>query len=161
VSAYSAGRDTGAEFTVRLPLQAGLEAEGKRASADSLPQPRRRVLIVDDDRDVADGLRAALEIHTHRVAVAHNGPEALAAARIFKPDVVFCDIGLPGMNGYDVARAFRADGAFRSTVLVALSGYAQSEDLAKASAAGFDQHLAKPPNIEKIKRICASAGGNN
>ena len=129
--------------------------------AQSPPQPARRVLIVDDDRDVADGLRAALEIHTHHVAVAHNGPEALAAARLFKPDVVFCDIGLPGMNGYDVARAFRADGSFRSTVLVALSGYAQSEDLAKASAAGFDQHLAKPPNIEKIKRICASAGGSN
>jgi len=158
VSAQSAGRDQGAELTVRLPLHAGVEALGRRAPAESLPQPRRRVLIVDDDRDVADGLRAALEIHTHLVAVARNGPEALAAARLFKPDVVFCDIGLPGMNGYEVARAFRADGAFRSTLLVALSGYAQSEDLAKASAAGFDQHLAKPPNIEKIKRICASAG---
>ena len=155
VSAYSAGRNQGAEFTVRLPLQAALEIAAKMVRAESLPQPGRRVLIVDDDRDVADGLRAALEIHTHQVAVAHNGPEALAAARLFKPDVVFCDIGLPGMNGYEVARAFRADGAFRSTLLVALSGYAQSEDLAKASAAGFDQHLAKPPNIEKIKRICA------
>jgi len=158
VSAQSAGRDQGAELTVRLPLHAGVEASGRTALAESLPQPRRRVLIVDDDRDVADGLRAALEIHTHQVAVARTGPEALAAARLFKPDVVFCDIGLPGMNGYEVARAFRADGAFRSTLLVALSGYAQSEDLAKASAAGFDQHLAKPPNIEKIKRICASAG---
>jgi PAS domain S-box-containing protein len=161
VSAYSAGRNQGAELTVRLPLQAKLETRAQIARADSLPQPGRRVLIVDDDRDVADGLRAALEIHTHEVAVAHNGPEALAAARLFKPDVVFCDIGLPGMNGYEVARAFRADGAFRSTVLVALSGYAQSEDLAKATAAGFDQHLAKPPNIEKIKRICASAGESN
>ena len=161
MSAYSAGRNQGAEFTVRLPLQAGLETAAQIARAESLPQPGRRVLIVDDDRDVADGLRAALEIHTHEVAVAHNGPEALAAARLFKPDVVFCDIGLPGMNGYEVARAFRADGAFRSTVLVALSGYAQSEDLAKASAAGFDQHLAKPPNIEKIKRICAGAREEN
>ncbi len=157
VSAYSAGRNQGAELTVRLPLQAELATAAERARAESPPQPGRRVLIVDDDRDVADGLRAALEIHTHEVAVAHNGPEALAAARLFKPDVVFCDIGLPGMNGYEVARAFRADGAFRSTLLVALSGYAQSEDLAKASAAGFDQHLAKPPNIEKIKRICAGA----
>jgi PAS domain S-box-containing protein len=155
VSVQSAGRDQGAEFTVRLPLFAGLAAEAKTAVAQSPPQPGRRVLIVDDDRDVADGLRAALEIHTHQVAVAGNGPDALAAARLFKPDVVFCDIGLPGMNGYEVARAFRADEAFRSTVLVALSGYAQSEDLAKASAAGFDQHLAKPPNIERIKRICA------
>jgi PAS domain S-box-containing protein len=155
VSAYSAGRNQGAELTVRLPLQPGHQAAAEIARAESPPQPGRRVLIVDDDRDVADGLRAALEIHTHEVAVAHNGPEALAAARLFKPDVVFCDIGLPGMNGYEVARAFRADGAFRSTLLVALSGYAQSEDLAKASAAGFDQHLAKPPNIEKIKRICA------
>ena len=157
VSVYSAGRNQGAEFTVRLPLQAELETAAQIVRVESLPQPGRRVLIVDDDRDVADGLRAALEIHTHQVAVAHNGPEALAAARLFKPDVVFCDIGLPGMNGYEVARAFRADGAFRSTLLVALSGYAQSEDLARASAAGFDQHLAKPPNIEKIKRICAGA----
>ena len=157
VSVYSAGRNQGAEFTVRLPLQAELETAAQIVHVESLPQPGRRVLIVDDDRDVADGLRAALEIHTHQVAVAHNGPEALAAARLFKPDVVFCDIGLPGMNGYEVARAFRADGAFRSTLLVALSGYAQSEDLARASAAGFDQHLAKPPNIEKIKRICAGA----
>jgi PAS domain S-box-containing protein len=161
VSAYSAGRGQGAELTVRLPLQASLQTEPKLARDPSPPQPGRRVLIVDDDRDVADGLRAALEIHTHRVTVAHSGPEALAAARLFKPDVIFCDIGLPGMNGYEVARAFRADGNFRSTVLVALSGYAQSEDLAKASAAGFDQHLAKPPNIEKIKRICAGAGGAN
>jgi PAS domain S-box-containing protein len=161
VNAYSAGRNQGAEFTVRLPLQAEVESTAQIARAESLPQPGRRVLIVDDDRDVADGLRAALEIHTHEVAVAHNGPEALAAARLFKPDVVFCDIGLPGMNGYEVARAFRADGAFRSTLLVALSGYAQSEDLAKASAAGFDQHLAKPPNIEKIKRICAGARAGN
>lgn len=161
VSVCSAGRDRGAEFTVRLPLHAGLASEAKTALAQSPPQPRRRVLIVDDDRDVADGLRAALEIHTHEVAVAGNGPDALATARLFKPDVVFCDIGLPGMNGYEVARAFRADGAFRSTLLVALSGYAQSEDLARASAAGFDQHLAKPPNIEKIKRICAGAGASN
>ena len=161
VSAYSAGRNQGAELTVRLPLQAGRETPARVVRTEPPPQPCRRVLIVDDDRDVADGLRAALEIHTHEVAVAHNGPEALAAARLFKPDVVFCDIGLPGMNGYEVARAFRADGAFRSTLLVALSGYAQSEDLAKASAAGFDQHLAKPPNIEKIKRICASTPGTN
>ncbi len=157
VTASSAGRDQGAEFTVRLPLHAGRETETKVARDPSPPAPGRRVLIIDDDRDVADGLRAALEIHTHRVAVVHNGPEALSAARVFKPDVVFCDIGLPGMNGYEVARAFRADGTFRSTVLVALSGYAQSEDLAKASAAGFDQHLAKPPNIEKVKRLCAAA----
>ena len=157
VSVCSAGRNQGAEFTVRLPLQAELATAAQSVRVESLPQPGRRVLIVDDDRDVADGLRAALEIHTHQVAVAHNGPEALAAARLFKPDVVFCDIGLPGMNGYEVARAFRADGAFRSTLLVALSGYAQSEDLARATAAGFDQHLAKPPNIEKIKRICAGA----
>jgi PAS domain S-box-containing protein len=157
VSAHSAGRDQGAELTVRLPLEARRETAAKSGRPEGPPQPGRRVLIVDDDRDVADGLRAALEIHTHEVAVAHNGPDALAAARLFKPDVVFCDIGLPGMNGYEVARAFRADGAFRFTLLVALSGYAQSEDLAKASAAGFDQHLAKPPNIERIKRICAGA----
>ena len=106
----------------------GARRSSQNASDLRIPQLGRRVLIIDDDRDVADGLRAVLEIHSHQVEVARNGHDALQAARLFKPDIVFCDIGLPGMNGYEVARAFRADGTFSSTRLVALSGYAQAED---------------------------------
>jgi PAS domain S-box-containing protein len=159
VSVRSAGLNQGSEFIVRLPIEGGMSRRGEIASDLRIPQLGRRVLIIDDDRDVADGLRAVLEIHKHQVEVAGNGRDALEAARLFRPDIVFCDIGLPGMNGYEVARAFRADGAFRSIRLVALSGYAQAEDLAKARAAGFDQHLAKPPNMEKIRRICSTVGG--
>jgi PAS domain S-box-containing protein len=161
VSVHSDGSNQGSEFTVRLPLEGGLAGRSEVASDLRIPQLGRRVLIIDDDRDVADGLRAVLEIHSHQVEVARNGRDALEAARLFKPDIVFCDIGLPGMNGYEVARAFRADGSFRSTRLVALSGYAQAEDLAKARAAGFDQHLAKPPSMEKIRRICSTVGGDH
>jgi CheY-like chemotaxis protein len=115
------------------------------------------VLVIEDDADVADGLKAALEIDDHRVTLARNGAEGIEGARRTHPDVVLCDIGLPGMNGYEVARAFRADDALRSSFLVALSGYAQADDIDRARAAGFDEHLAKPPTIERLKRVFAAA----
>ena len=114
------------------------------------------MLIIEDDADVATGLKAALEIDAHDVTLARSGAEGLAQARKSRPDVVLCDIGLPAMNGYDVARAFRADEVLRSTFLVALSGYAQAEDIERAHAAGFDEHLAKPPTIARLKRIFAA-----
>jgi PAS domain S-box-containing protein len=159
VHARSDGRNQGAEFTVCLPLDATPPVAVKPAAARKGAQPGRRVLIIDDDQDVASGLRAALEIHDHHVEVAGDGRKGLDAARAFKPDIVFCDVGLPGMNGYEVARAFRADRGLRGTLLVALSGYAQAEDLKKARTAGFDHHLAKPPDMQSITRICSSAGG--
>jgi PAS domain S-box-containing protein len=156
VNARSEGLGQGAEFIVRLPL-ATTAARGIRAAADDGNAARQRVLVIEDDGDVADGLQSALEIDEHQVVVARSGAEGLEAARGYHPDVVLCDIGLPGMNGYDVARAFRADDALRSTFLVALSGYAQAEDVDRARAAGFDEHLAKPPTIDKLKRIFAAA----
>ena len=113
--------------------------------------------MVEDDLEIAEGLRAALRIENHVVEIARNGPSALERARAFNPDAVLCDIGLPGMDGYAVARAFRADPALAATFLIALSGYAQAEDVARARAAGFDHHLAKPATVEKIHR--ALAGG--
>jgi two-component system CheB/CheR fusion protein len=108
------------------------------------------VLIIEDNRDAADTLREVLEMEGHEVAVAHSGPEGLAKARQFHPDLVFCDIGLPGMEGYEVARRFRADEGLKHAHLVALSGYALPEDLRRAAEAGFDRHIAKPPTIAKI-----------
>jgi two-component system CheB/CheR fusion protein len=115
------------------------------------------VLIIEDNIDAADSLREALEFSEHEVEVAYNGPAGIAKARKYKPEVVFCDIGLPGMDGFDVARAFRADDALRGTYLVALSGYAQPEDVLRASEAGFDQHLAKPPSLERLEQTLAQA----
>jgi two-component system CheB/CheR fusion protein len=87
------------------------------------------------------------------VEVAHDGPAALACARAFRPEYVFCDIGLPGMDGYEVARRFGAEEALRSAYLVALSGYALPEDLERAAEAGFRRHLAKPPSLEAIEEL--------
>jgi two-component system CheB/CheR fusion protein len=156
VRAHSDGLGKGAEFTVRLPLATTDAGTAAGSREDGATRAHRRVLIIEDDADVAAGLKAALEIDAHDVTLARSGSEALALARNDRPDVVLCDIGLPEMNGYDVARAFRADAALRSTFLVALSGYAQAEDIKRAHAAGFDEHLAKPPTIDRIKRIFAA-----
>jgi PAS domain S-box-containing protein len=154
VRAESAGRGSGSQFTITLPL-----ANAGRVAAPeppALPSVRaKRVLVIEDDLEIADGLQAALQIGNYEVAIARTGQAGLDRARTFGPDAVLCDIGLPGLDGYAVARAFRADPALRSIFLVALSGYAQAEDVAKARAAGFDRHLAKPANIEKVLRVLA------
>ncbi|MGC4115973.1 MAG: ATP-binding protein [Myxococcales bacterium] len=156
VAARSAGLGQGAEFTVRLPLASGAGG-AVQAAAPAPALPRRRILIIEDNVDAADSLREVLELDGHEVAVANDGPAGLALARRTGPDVVLCDIGLPGMDGYAVARAFRLDEALRHVLLVALSGYAQREDMERAAAAGFDHHLAKPPNLEKLEAVLAGA----
>jgi two-component system CheB/CheR fusion protein len=113
----------------------------------------RTILIIEDNRDAAASLSEALELSGHRVAVAHDGETGLAKARELRPEVVLCDIGLPQMDGYAVARAFRADDVLKSAFLVALSGYALPEDLQRAEDAGFQRHLAKPPSLEALERM--------
>jgi two-component system, chemotaxis family, CheB/CheR fusion protein len=155
VRAHSDGPGRGAEFVVELPLEATSADQGSPTAVGAKPS-RRRVLIIEDNIDAADSLREVLAFGDHVVEVAYNGPEGLARAREFKPEVVLCDIGLPGMDGFEVARAFRADEALKGTYLVALSGYALPEDLQRAQEAGFDRHLAKPPSPEKIEEALAS-----
>jgi two-component system CheB/CheR fusion protein len=113
------------------------------------------VLIIEDNVDAADSLREALQLNQHEVAVAYNGPAGIAKARTFKPEIVFCDIGLPGMDGYEVARIFRADDVLKGAYLVALSGYALPEDVQNALESGFDQHLAKPLSLESLDQTLA------
>jgi CheY-like chemotaxis protein len=157
VGAESDGPGKGATFTLRLPLAEPVcvAAPGRREEA--VAGRGRRVLIIEDNQDAADSLREMLELGAHTVEVAYRGPEGIAKARAFAPDLVLCDIGLPGMDGYAVAQALRADAALAHVFLAALTGYVQPEDVARAQAAGFDLHLAKPPSSEALERALGEA----
>jgi signal transduction histidine kinase len=152
IQAQSDGLGKGAAFVIRLPLDTGAGSESTALHAGG-PQVCRRVLIIEDNLDAAESLREVLEIGKHEVEVAHSGPDGIEKLRSFRPDVVFCDIGLPGMDGYDLARAVRQDPTLQSTLLVALSGYALPEDLERAAEAGFQHHLAKPPSVDALERV--------
>jgi two-component system CheB/CheR fusion protein len=157
ITAHSAGVGRGAEFVVRLALAPEETVSGEPVRPrTAAPGGRRRVLIIEDNIDAADSLREALQFSEHEVEVAYTGPAGIAKARACKPEVVLCDIGLPGMDGFEVARTFRADNALKGTRLVALSGYALPEDLQRAQEAGFDQHLAKPPSMESLEEVLVS-----
>src|SRR5664279_5206809 len=159
IHAQSKGLGMGSEFIIRLPLDVGGVLEVAVVGARSVCICRR-VLIIEDNVDAAKSLRDALELGEHKVEIAGSGPEGIARARSFQPDAVLCDIGLPGMDGYDVARAFRQDQALRSIFLVALSGYALPEDLERAAEAGFQRHIAKPPNLEELERVLSELGSS-
>jgi two-component system CheB/CheR fusion protein len=153
VTANSDGEGRGARFSITLPLYAGEESQPGAGPAARPGVPRRRVLVIEDNQDAADSLREALELDGHEVAVAYDGQTGLAKARDFSPEIVLCDIGLPGMDGYGVARAFRADAALAGIRLVALTGYVGPEDLQRARDAGFVRHVAKPPSIEELEQV--------
>jgi two-component system CheB/CheR fusion protein len=140
---------------VRLPMGM-MELAKAEPLRDGKPGASRRVLIVEDNVDAAESLRAALEFAGHRIELAHTGPEGFAKARESRPEVVLCDIGLPGMDGFAVARAIRSDESTKGVFLVALTGYALPDDLRRASEAGFDRHLAKPPNLEQLNELLVS-----
>jgi two-component system CheB/CheR fusion protein len=158
VSAVSGGLGAGVHITVRLPLDLKVdETPVTRVERPSRPTARLRILIIDDDPDGADTLRDVLELGGHEVDVAHSGPEGVEKVRASRPDVVLCDVGLPGMDGYDVARTLRADPTLNGILLIAQTGYARDEDVASAKQAGFDAHLAKPSSVEKLEQLLASA----
>ncbi len=156
VRASSEGEGRGAEFVLELPLapaQPAPGADGPRRAARG-----RRVLLVDDNTDAAESLGALLELAGHQVAVAHGGEEGLTRARQERPDAVVCDIGLPDMDGYEVARRLRGDPSLRDVLLVALSGYALDDDLRRAREAGFDAHVAKPATLDRLLELLDGAG---
>ena len=117
--------------------------------------PSRRILVVEDNADVALSFSFLLEAMGHQVRVAHDGPAALQMAPEFLPDLAFLDIGLPGMDGYELASRLRLDPRFGKLKLIALSGYAAEEDRQRSRQAGFDEHLAKPAYIEDIEAVLA------
>ena len=116
------------------------------------------MLVLEDQPDVAEGLAMLLEFLGHRVRVVHDGVAALNAARADPPDVMLVDIGLPGMDGYEVARRVRHDPALRHLTLVALTGYGREEDKQKTKAAGFDHHLVKPVDPDVLQGLLSRLG---
>jgi CheY-like chemotaxis protein len=158
VTASSDGPGHGSEFVVRLPRVAGPVERPLTAPADATTAlASRRVLVVDDNRDAVESLSLLLKLAGQAVASAHDGREALAQFASFDPDVVVLDIGLPVLNGYEVARQMRAT-ATRKVILVALTGWGQEEDRRRTTDAGFDHHLVKPVEFESLKTLLASLG---
>lgn len=156
VTAESAGPGQGSTFTVRLPLAvapAGVTPAMEQASATAPTPGRRRILVVDDNVDAAETLAMVLESSEHEIRTAHAGGEALSTARIFDPDFVFLDIGLPDMDGYAVARQIRADPRLRRAVLIALTGWGSEDDRRRSAEAGFDVHLTKPVEITLLEGV--------
>ena len=158
VQAQSDGIGRGARFSVRLPLDGEADRVEPPKVMRAAEIDSRRVLIVEDNYDSAEILQMLLEALGHEVTVAHSGLEGLHKARTFNPDVVLCDIGLPGeMDGYEVAKTIRADRELSSKFLIAMTGYGQDEDRRRAQDAGFDRHLTKPAEPDEVKRALASS----
>ena len=150
VVAWSDGPGRGSEFIVRLPLArktaAAKGAHRGRFAAGS----GSRILVVDDSVDTARGMVQLLKLLGNDAITVHDGHAAIEAARAFRPDFVLLDIGLPGMDGYEVATALRADELLRDTVIIALSGYGQEQDRRRSHAAGFHHHLVKPVDFDLL-----------
>ena len=163
VEAASAGVGRGSEFVIRLPALATANDSGAGAPAPAhreraAPVPRR-ILVVDDNRDATESLALLLQLDGHETRVAYNGMEALEVAQSFDPEIVLLDIGLPGLNGYEVARRLRQRPGGDRLLLVALTGWGQDDDRERTRTAGFDEHLVKPVDPACLVRVLGRAGG--
>jgi CheY-like chemotaxis protein len=156
VEAHSKGPGQGSEFIVRLPLAPPvLRSEPVAAKPDGQPARAkpRRILVVDDNEDQVQSLVKLLKLLGHEVDSAHDGLSALETAVAFAPDLALVDIGLPRMNGYEVARRIRANPALQHVMLVAQTGWGQEEDRHRSQEAGFDRHLVKPVEISTLQEL--------
>lgn len=157
IEADSAGPGAGSTFTVRLPIAQAPAPSEQPAQADER-RGALRILAVDDNVGAATLLGRLLKLlGNHEVVLAHDGPTALQKAKEFHPDLILLDIGLPGMDGYQVARSLRATAELKHVRLIALTGYGQDEDRQKSKAAGFDAHLTKPPAVQELRNILGHA----
>jgi signal transduction histidine kinase/CheY-like chemotaxis protein len=162
VSAHSDGKGRGSTFVVRLPMAVSSLAEltaVETAAVEPLPwaMPGARILIVDDNEDAADMLVEALAAKGHQTRIAHDGPAALRVCAEFLPSFALLDIGLPGMDGYELAGHLRALDGMRHVVLVAVTGYGQAADRQRTQAAGFDYHLVKPIDLAALDEVIRTA----
>lgn len=158
VQARSAGLSRGSSFVARLPAIAGavtpLPEERPQEATDPLaPAVRRKVLVIDDNVDAAQSTEALLKLDDHDVRVAHNGPSALQMMKDFAPEIVLLDIGLPGMDGYEICRRIRALPDQQGALVLAVTGYGRAADIAKAREAGFSGHLTKPVAPGRLQQI--------
>ena len=161
VEARSNGPGQGSEFLVRLPLLPESWQEPPPAPEPPRPEiggPARRILVLDDNADASESLTVLLQTMGHEVRAVSNGQQALKEAVAFRPDVMFVDIAMPRMNGYEVARRIRKTAELKSVLLVALTGYGQAEDRRRSLAAGFDEHLVKPAPLEQLLGLLERRG---
>ena len=155
VGVSSAGLGKGSEFSIRLPLAPAPPAPQRRPVlvTEAAPQTPRRILVVDDNTDAAESLALILRLRGHEVRTADRGQTAIEIGAEFHPQVVVLDLGMPGLNGYDTARRMRGEGWGRKALLVALTGWGQPEDVQRSADAGFDHHLTKPADLERLGRL--------
>lgn len=157
VCATSRGINQGAEFRVSLPCVEKIQAQKRESVTMPVNGPSLRILLVEDNRDSAQSLKILLEHVGHEVMVAESGPDALSQARAQKPDVVLCDLALPGMSGFEVAAVLRSEPRTSSLLMVAVSGHGSAEDQARSRAAGFALHLTKPVDFDVLLKFLAGA----
>jgi PAS domain S-box-containing protein len=158
VEAMSEGPGCGSKFLVRLPLADAVPSAAAAAETDVATGATvgRRVLVADDNKDAADALAMLLELAGHEVRVAHGGRAALSLAQTFRPDVAVLDIGMPELNGYEVAKELRREPWGSRMCLVALTGWGQDEDRQRAQDAGFDRHLTKPVDTDALEKLLSA-----
>jgi CheY-like chemotaxis protein len=161
VEASSAGPGQGSEFIVRLPLQDATPArpvpDASLAAPASAPLTGQRILVVDDNHDAADTLAMLLAAQGAAAPVAYDGSAALAALKTIHPHVMLLDLGMPGMDGYEVAQHIRRDRRFDSMLIIALTGWGQQGDLLRSKASGIDHHLIKPVDLNALKALLAGS----
>jgi two-component system, chemotaxis family, CheB/CheR fusion protein len=157
LEAYSAGIGQGSEFVVRLPILVEAPKLPQLEPAVGVPRVTtvRRVLVVEDNRDSIESLTMLLNLAGYETHAAKDGLEATEAAATFRPDVILLDIGLPKLNGYEVARKIREQPWGRDMVLVALTGWGQEEDRRRSQEAGFNHHLTKPVDPDTLSKLLA------
>jgi CheY-like chemotaxis protein len=152
VEAHSEGLGKGAEIAIRLPVAIG-EPGGVGQEEMAAPCSARRILVVEDNADAAVTMRDFLELSGHQVHLAASGADGVQAAQAFHPEIVLCDIGLPGMDGFEVAEALRRDPTTSSAKLIAVTGYGGAEDRRRSKEAGFDLHLTKPVDPAQLRAV--------
>jgi PAS domain S-box-containing protein len=160
IEARSEGLGRGSEFVVRLPLAGAAREYARAAARSAIDSARRRVLVVDDNADAAVMLQMALEALGHEARAVHDGPAALAALADFAADVVLLDLGMPHMDGFEVARRIRAMPGGGDVLLVALTGWGQDEDRRRTAEAGFDEHVTKPVGAARLAAMLAPESGD-
>lgn len=153
----SEGLGKGSEFLVKLPRRILAGRLGEPAASDFRSPIRRRVLIADDNQDAADSLAMLLRMEGHDVAVAGDGKQAVAMADSFRPEVALLDIGMPQLSGYEVAQRIRQGPFGQEIILIAITGWGQSSDKARAAAAGFNHHLTKPIEADALAKVLRPA----